>query len=234
MNCFFRWITKTLRDCVLTCKELRAKLTRFYLEADWVKWNPYIYMAIAVIVFTLIYNINTRNNETIRYYSEIVSVMETHVDSLSIKCYEDNLLMKIGEIHVAPHHSAIDISKESVASLLTEIGAWYPDIIMAQIQFESCYGKSNVAAKSNNILGMKVTMRRSTTQIKNTDYNGYGIYTNWQSCVVDRVLWDYSFFDGQKPDRDTYINTLNTFYGGYGSYGDVMDKYGKDYIKYLS
>lgn len=220
-------------ELIKLCKYIYRNVKYFYETTDWVKWHPYIFFVLIMAAFTSFYITNMNQNHVIQYYSDKVFEMELCIDSLQAEHQEDILLMKAGEYHITPHHKTSDMTKDSVASLLTEINAWYPDIIMTQIQFESSYGTSDVARNANNVLGMKKTNKRRTTQIKNTDYNGYGKYINWESCIIDRVLWDYSFFGSKKPTRETYINKLNNFYGGTGNYGNVMDQNSKPYLKYL-
>ena len=166
-------------------------------------------------------------------YALQMDSLNTQIDSLEVINKTDILLIKAGEYHITAHSDKAKITKDSVASLLNELGAWYPDIIMAQIQIESAYGTSDVAINANNILGMKKTGKRKTTQIKNQEYKGYGKYNNWESCLIDRVMWDYEVFGSNKPSRNAYIEKLNARYGEAEGYGYSMDRYSKNYMKYL-
>ena len=177
--------------------------------------------------------LNANESKVMHQYRAQIVDMQEQIDSLNLSNTENALIVKAGEYHITQHNEPIHLSKDSAASLLIEIGTWYPDIIMAQLQIESGFGVSDVAVKANNLAGMKKTNRRKTTQIKNMNYNGYGVYNNWESSVIDRVLWDYEFFNGKKPSRRAYIEKLNKFYGGHGDYGDVMDKHSKQFAKYF-
>lgn len=134
---------------------------------------------------------------------------------------------------MCPHGDEVDITEDSVASLLISVGAWYPDIKMAQYQCESGFGKSVVAKSANNLNGMKKTGSRQTTQLKNDTYHGYGKYTRWELSILDHVLWDYAVFGYRKPTRKEYIEQLDRIYGGYGDYGQVMDRESLKYRKFF-
>lgn len=175
----------------------------------------------------------TSQNRTIDAYTEQVAAMETYIDSLETVHQTDMLLMKVGEYHVTSHCTHEPISKDSVASLLSSINAWYPDIIMAQVQMESGFGVSDLALNANNVLGMKKASKRKTTQIRNKSYKGYGVYNNWEACVIDRVLWDYSMFGHNKPSREMYITVLNRRYGQTGTYGGAIDTMSRKYKNYF-
>jgi hypothetical protein len=173
------------------------------------------------------------HNLVVSEYQCQIDSLNARIDSLEVTNVTDYLMMKAGEYAITPHHKTTKITKDSAASLLISLNAWYPDIILAQIQVESTYGKSDVAVNANNMLGMRKTNTRKTTQIKNTDYKGYGRYTNWESCLIDRVMWDYEVFGSKKPSRNAYIEKLNARYGEAEGYGYNMDRYSKSYSKYL-
>jgi len=200
------------------------------------KGATWITLLIFSMLIGLLYNTIIMLGEhrmTVASYALEIDSLSAHIDSVEVNSKTDILLMKAGEYHITAHSDKTKITKDSVASLLIELGAWYPDIIMAQIQVESNYGTSDVAINANNILGMKKTGKRKTTQIKNQEYKGYGKYNNWESCVIDRVMWDYEFFGNKKPTRENYVERLNQFYAESRQYGTAMSQYGKNYKKYL-
>ena len=209
---------------------LWSELNKFAKGATWI--TMFIVGIMCGLLFLLI-TIDDQHKIVVSQYTEQINSLQHVVDSLEVVNKTDILLMKAGEYHITPHHETTKITKDSAASLLTSLGAWYPDIILAQIQTESGFGTSDVAHNANNMLGMKKTNSRKTTQIKNTDYRGYGKYTNWESCVIDRVMWDYEVFGSNKPSRNTYIEKLNARYGEAEGYGYSMDRYSKKYMKYL-
>lgn len=218
------------KKTVAFSKWLWSEIVRFQRGATWITLvliSALIGVVGAGIMFKSDYN------RTITSYITQIDSMNLYVDSIEVDNKTGQLMRKAGKYAMIAHHETIEISKDSAASLLKSVDAWYPDIILAQIQVESGYGTSNVAMHSNNVLGMKKTNSRKTTQIKNDDYNGYGKYTNWESCIIDRVMWDYEFFGAKKPSREKYIEVLNKFYGGHGHYGDTMNQIGKSFLKYL-
>lgn len=215
---------------VVFAKWLWKEIQRFFRGCTWIT-----YLLIMVFGCCLVANHELRSErKTIAngYIAQFDS-LQSCIDSLDFLSKNEILAIKAGEYHMTPHSASEKVTKDSVASLLTELRAWYPDIIMAQIQTESGFGTSDVAKKANNLLGMKKTNSRKTTQIKNTDYRGYGKYTNWESCLIDRVMWDYEVFGSKKPSRNVYIEKLNARYGEAEGYGYSMDRYSKKYMKYL-
>lgn len=219
------------KNTVKFSKWLWGEIKKFAKGATWIT---------VVIICLLIASIGTNimsikdHTKTVTSYMFRMDSLNTHIDSLEVINKTEQLLMKAGEYAITPHHETTKITKDSAASLLISLEAWYPDIIMASIEIESGFGKSDVALNANNMVGMKKTNSRLTTQIKNTDYKGYGKYTNWESCIIDRVLWDYECFGSKKPSREKYIQHLNKYYGGYGNYGDSMSQRGKAFFKYLN
>ena len=218
------------KNTVKFSKWLWGEIKKFAKGATWI--TVVIICMLLGSIFSGIILLDEHRMTVASYVLEIDS-LSAQIDSLEVNSKTDILLMKAGEYHITAHSDKAKITKDSVASLLIELGAWYPDIIMAQIQTESNYGTSDVAINANNLLGMKKTGKRKTTQIKKQEYKGYGKYNNWESCVIDRVMWDYEFFGNKKPTRENYVERLNQFYAESNQYGTAMNRYGKNYKKYL-
>lgn len=204
----------------------------------WVYSRPIIPILalLFILVAALLANVNDKKlyKSEIKRLNDSVLVMSSVIDSLEcIHNIEDKVTKKAGEFAIRPHNEKSELTEEAVADLLIELEAWFPDIKMAQYQCESGFGVSNVAKSANNISGMKKTGRRQTTQIKNDEYKGYGKYNNWESFVIDHVLWDCSVFGCKKPTRAEYIAMLDRIYGGHGDYGQVMDKESRKYSKFF-
>lgn len=145
--------------------------------------------------------------------------------------YENIVKYKAGEYAMHPHKLVNIIDDTSVATLLIELNAWYPEIKMAQIKIESGFGTSTLAKNSNNICGMRRTSSRETTQVKKQDCNGYGVYNNWESCIIDMVLWDKAVFGNKKPTRQEYLNRINIIYSETQGYGKTIDEISRNYQK---
>lgn len=209
---------------------LRGEFQKFEKGATWITLLIFGMLVISLFGTSVM---KDQHRMTVSSYVAQVDSLNAHIDSLEVNNMTDQLLMKAGEYAITAHHETVKITKDSAAALLVTLGAWYPDIILAQIQTESGFGVSDVARNSNNVLGMKKTNSRKTTQIKNSDYKGYGKYTNWESCLIDRVMWDYEFFGSRKPSRNVYIDKLNTKFGKAEGYGYLMDSYSKSYKTYL-
>ena len=225
----YKWIRKF-------SKWLWQEILRFYDGATWVTCA----VAVVCAAIGIMVGLAKPNKSVDPYISQIDSLnacvdsLNGYIDSIEVVNKASILVMKAGEYHITPHSDSSEITKDSVGSLLSHLNAWYPEIIMAQVQIESDYGKSNVARNSNNLVGMKKANKRITTQIKNQDYNGYGKYNNWESCIIDRVIWDYEVFGSKKPSREAYIEKLNHIYAESRQYGTSMDGYSKGYLKYIN
>lgn len=143
-------------------------------------------------------------------------------EELAIAQHESNLHNLIGYYVLAEEYS-VKLSDSVLWAFIVESGAWYPEVVMAQAKIESGCGRSNVAKKSNNLFGMKkihrtVDHHRVTTQTPHVEYNSYGIYSNWQLSVLDRVLWDIHVFKDKKPSRKEYYEVLSSLYAEDESY----------------
>ena len=205
--------------------------------ARWIARHQYIIILFVTGVFAV--TCCTAHRYMRKAEAEIIalndSIKSITVSRDSLECLYrvDDIMRMAGEFAVKPHSDRSDITQDTVAGLLKKLDAWFPDIKMAQYQCESGFGKSEMAKGSNNMGGMRKTQKRQTTQIKGDEYHGYGKYNNWESSVIDHVLWDYAIFGCKKPTRPEYIATLDRIYGGYGDYGQVMDRESRKYRKYF-
>lgn len=204
----------------------------------WIWAHPIVPVSalLVIIVLTCAGNSKARKNykTEIKRLNDSISSISSERDSLECLYRVENLVtMKAGEFAIRPHSEETEITEEAVAELLTELEAWFPDIKMAQYQIESGFGSSKMAKSANNISGMRKTNKRQTTQIKHEEYCGYGKYNNWESFIIDHVLWDYSVFGCRKPTRKEYIEKLNKIYSAHDDYGYVMDKTSRQYRKYF-
>lgn len=103
--------------------------------------------------------------------------------------------------------------------LLETVGAWYPEIILAQAKLESANYGSQVFKTNNNPFGMKCVYKRPTTQTCHSAQANttYGYYRNWQTAVLDRVLWDLYTFK-EKPTLSDYKTFIGRTYAEDSSY----------------
>lgn len=217
-------------------REIAGKIWRGIV---WVWRHPVIPITVLLVVLTATCYKDARQRRGLKTeidaLKDTVEAMSGVIDSLEcIHVLEDKVTKKAGELAIRPHGEGKKLTEENVAKLLTELDAWFPDIKMAQYQHESGFGVSKVARNANNISGMKKTGRRKTTQLKNEEYNGYGKYNDWESFVIDHVLWDYAVFGCHKPTRREYIVKLNRIYSEHGDYGETMERSSRQYRKYFN
>ena len=88
-----------------------------------------------------------------------------------------------------------------------------PKQVYAQIMIESGHLNSFLCKRTNNLLGMRYPIKRTTTAIgiflpasnliikgtqaelkKYSNQNNYAVYENWQDCVKDYKLWQEQSF----------------------------------------
>ena len=146
-------------------------------------------------------------------------------EQLLLKEHEKNLYTFIGEYNFLKNEK-IPADDTVVYRFIKETGCWYPDIIMAQYVIESNHGKSGLSQDYNNYFGMKYVGKngRWSTQVVDVKgYGDYGTYVNWQLSVIDRQLWDFAIFKGDKPTRDYYLNILGKLYAEDPNYLKKID-----------
>lgn len=216
-------------------------------ELQFIKTNkPYkiwfITMEIAIALLTIAVGICIhKSNKVSQLKSELSEVnaecamLTDEINVITNDCnYENVVKAKAGEYAMHPHKLKNSINQQAVADVLMDVNAWYPDIKMAQIQMESSFGKSNIANEANNVCSMRVTHNRETTQLKSNSYKGFGVYNNWESCVVDMVLWDYAVFKRKMPTRQEYLAMLQSIYSESPTYAKTVSEQSKKYQKYFN
>lgn len=116
----------------------------------------------------------------------------------------------------ATFKGAVPEEQDTIFRFVCECGAWYPEIIMAQLILESRTFGSDVGENAKNGFGMKKCgegpKSRSNLQIPGVNYKGYGIYMNWYHSILDRHMWDLWIFKGEKPTLDKYLEKIGSIY----------------------
>lgn len=186
------------------------------------------------ILFAVFQHINASNKiDHIKtsHDKEVVKLNDT-IDSLTYTKNIQNIHTLIGKYAITKEK--VVINKDTLWGFIVECGAWYPEIIIAQIEQESGIGKSNLAKKANNLCGMMKVSVRETTQRKDESVSGFGVYDNWHLSVLDRILYDYNRYGYKKPTKEKYLQDL----ASYGCSEDYIEKirqmsrkYEKEYKK---
>lgn len=171
-----------------------------------------ISIEVAIILIAIVFSGHSANIEE-EYLYKKDSIQSEKIHTL------------VGKYYLEKHNSE-KYSDSACYALLNELGCYYPDIVMAQAQYESHKGKSKIALSHNNYFGMKNAMKRQTCRNYTTDAGGYARYYNWQLSVIDRVLWDFSIFP-EKPTRKEYLNKIEHVYG------NEKQNYVKELLKVL-
>lgn len=206
--------------------ELYGRVSDVPLTKGWVtlltdirrNWGIYIISIISlfVIPFCMWHQTYTLLNEN-----------RATITSLTIELDEvkrDDLIHTIIGRYVTEGHKT-PLSDSAVYNLCVECGAPFPELIVAQYKLESATGTSPLALNANNLVGMKVvTGKRPTTQIKSKDWNGYGVYHNWQLCIIDRILLENWVFKGREfPNETEYRKWISARYAEDEDYLSKLD-----------
>jgi hypothetical protein len=118
-----------------------------------------------------------------------------------------------------------EFSPEKLKGLIREMNFKYPDVIYAQAVLESGNFQSALFKNNKNLFGMRVAQSRTTTH--HGSQMGYAYYSNWESSLIDRGLWDEAFC--RNLTRTQYLDLLNKVYAEDGLYKDKILKIIKDY-----
>ena len=86
-------------------------------------------------------------------------------------------------------------SKEEVYKELMKQEVQHPEIVMAQILYETRHLKSNICKVNHNLFGMKLPHQRQTTAI-GEDSNTFAIYRNWKESIADYLIWQTKYYKG--------------------------------------
>lgn len=131
------------------------------------------------------------------------------IDKLTIQLQKEEQLLSLEQsIGYWFINKPEKVNDSILYQFLIDNNAWYPDILLKQAKIESGNYSSNIYKSNNNLYGMRVPYKRSTTQ-SGFD-KGYGVYQNWCLSALDRLLWDYYHFD-EKPTKEEYLNKLQFF-----------------------
>lgn len=170
------------------------------------------YSILFTIIAIVISLMHQYHQDEIRLYKKAVTDFERSIEMME---QETEIVSMTGHYYMMGHN-AEKFNDTAALILLEGCGAWYPDIILAQLQLESHKFQSDVGKNAINGFGMKKISERGrhrpTTQIPGKEYYGYGMYSNWQLSVIDRVLWDVWSFKGIQPSRDKYLKRIEDLY----------------------
>lgn len=215
---------KNIREKTRKLKEYVSHHRRYTFDKDQLiyrKESPISTTTIILLfaVLSLIYVINLQNvklkevHELSSRHSDTIESLMTEVACKKFSEGEYQLFTEIGR--VMTEKNTEPCNEKSVCEYidrLAEMGiVWYPEIIKSTCQVESGFGASNVAKKYNNLFGMDHPRVRQTLS---THQSGgrFSTFKNWKCSVLDRVLWDYATFNDKVPEREEYLQKINTKY----------------------
>ena len=202
-----------------TVKEFRVSPK----HSKFVDNNYYLYIVMVMCVVMFLCNTySVRKIDTLKTSNKALTVENT---ILHDKCLQLEYALWDKKLHNVIGHYSIkqnsEINKDTLYSFLnTHCDVLlYPDIVYAQVVLESNAGQSKLYQASNNLTGMRYPTQRETTAIGKTT-TGYAKYKNWQTCVLDRALWDKDMFKNRLPSRNEYISIIREKYATHPEYID--------------
>jgi flagellum-specific peptidoglycan hydrolase FlgJ len=147
---------------------------------------------------------------------KILIILIIILNPYSLKSSNTNLKVKNNINHILLYNQILETNIK------------YPDIVIAQAILESAHFKSHLFIRANNLFGMKIPNKRPTTAIGST--NGYSIYINWNSSVLDYKLWqDFLFKRKGIMTRKEYLLYIQKWYATDPNYTNkikyIINKY---------
>ena len=119
------------------------------------------------------------------------------------------------------------ISHIGLYNEILEQGIEFPDVVFAQAILESSHFKSKIYRENNNIFGMKVPKRRTTTSVGSK--NGYSVYQSWRESIMDYYYYQEMIFKKRKMTKKEYFIFLDKNYAKGESYSkklkDIINRY---------
>jgi flagellum-specific peptidoglycan hydrolase FlgJ len=110
---------------------------------------------------------------------------------------------------------------------ILEQGIEFPDIVFAQAILESSHFKSKIYRENNNIFGMKIAKRRTTTSTGSR--NGFSVYSSWRESIIDYYYYQEMILSKRKMNREQYFSFLDKNYAKGQLYSkklkDIINKY---------
>ena len=206
--------------------ELYSRVNDLPFSEPWVmlfsdiRRNWWMYLAIISILIVAPCLLSSYNKHLLKENQATIAALIIELDEVK----RDDLIHTIIGRYVTEGHKT-PLSDSAVYNLCVECGAPFPELIVAQYKLESATGTSPLSLNANNLVGMKVvTGKRPTTQIKGKDWNGYGMYHNWQSCIIDRVLLENWVFKGREfPNETEYRKWISGRYAEDENYMQKVD-----------
>ena len=109
----------------------------------------------------------------------------------------------------------------NMLKIMDEIGIEYPDIVMAQAKIETAHFTSKIFRENNNLFGMKLPEKRSTTAT-GEQYN-HATYTSWRQSVIDYKIWQDRVLT-KVHSRRAYLRYLSKYYATDKQYVNLIKR----------
>jgi hypothetical protein len=170
------------------------------------------------------YNKNTLQYNEVTYKTYIYSIFIILFIGFSIGL-SPRVIHTIEKIPFRIQEEEKEFSPERLKGLIREMNFKYSDIVYAQAVLESGNFQSALFKNNKNLFGMRVAQSRTTTH--HGSQMGYAYYSNWESSLIDRALWEEAFC--RNLNREQYLDLLNKVYAEDPLYKEKLLKIIKDY-----
>ena len=104
---------------------------------------------------------------------------------------------------------------------LVDLNVKFPDVVYAQAMLETNGFKSKIFKENNNLFGMKLATKRSSTN--KGEQHGHAYYDTWRESVLDFALWQCRYLYNINT-REEYLRYLKANYAEDPNYIDKLNK----------
>ena len=126
----------------------------------------------------------------------------------------------VEKIPIVFKEKSVKFSPELVKSEIIALHLPHKEIIQAQILIETGNYSSQVFKLNNNLVGMKPTFSRMTTQ--NGEQMGFATYENWKESLKDYSIWIALY--GNNLTDDQYLELLDKVWAPGQNYRTNLEK----------
>lgn len=106
-----------------------------------------------------------------------------------------------GTVATGINEPYLETFQDSVAFFIHKLEFEHPHIVLAQAKLETGDFRSRIFIQNNNLFGMKMPRRRTTTA--HGSKSSYANYPAWEHSVIDLRLY-YSIYMEGKNEKEVY------------------------------
>lgn len=130
----------------------------------------------------------------------------------------------VPQIDNRSYEDTVELTKENLVKIMMDSGIQHVDVVLAQAILESGNFKSVIFRTKNNMFGMKMPGKRSTTATNERGYKGYATYKNWVDCVRDYKLYQDYVTKNKNVSKSKYLSIIARSYSESQGYVEKLHK----------